>query len=96
MLSGLAVAGVLIKFGGVFSSIDTDTTKTLTTSDAYYDDGVWTDTLTNINAAEIGGVKSGGAGGQSMQIEDCWLMVDYLVAAILGNSTRLAMMGIGM
>ena len=54
-----------------------DTTKILTTSDKYYDDGIWIATLDQLNSAEIGGVKSGRAGGQTMTIEDCWLMVDY-------------------
>lgn len=42
------------------NATDTDTAKALTTSDAYYDDGIWTDTLANLQAAEIGAVRGSG------------------------------------
>lgn len=57
---------------------DTDTAKSVTTSDAYYDDGVWTDTLGNLNSAEIGVLH--GADVNLLTIEDVWLMVDYGLA----------------
>ena len=59
---------------------DTLTTISTGNSDGYFEDTFFTDTLTNLDAAEIGGKKSGGAGASSMTIEDCWLMVDYTPA----------------
>lgn len=53
---------------------DTDTAKTLTTTDAYYDDGIWTDTLANLNSAEIGMLH--GADANLLTVEDAWLIVD--------------------
>lgn len=55
---------------------DTDSTKTLTDTDAFYKDGPWTDTIANLDAAEIGGFRDSG-GDQNMQIEDAYLTVDY-------------------
>lgn len=37
----------------------------------------WRATLPELNAAEIGGVKSGGAGGSGLGIEDAWLICEY-------------------
>lgn len=58
------------------SASNTDTAKTLTASDACYNDGIWTATRTALQSAEIGGVRGTGT-GKHVQIEDCWLMVDY-------------------
>lgn len=55
---------------------NTDTAKVLTASDAYYNDGIWTASRADLQAAEIGGVRGTGT-GKHMQIEDCWLFVDY-------------------
>ena len=62
------------------NGVDTLTTISTGNSDGYFEDTFFTDTLTNLDAAEIGGKKSGGAGASSMTIEDCWLMVDYTPA----------------
>lgn len=40
--------------------VDTDTLLNLSATDTYYDDCCWTDTLTNINGAEIGAVQNSG------------------------------------
>lgn len=63
-----------------YASTDYRTTLTLTTSAAYYVFGHSNGTLslTNVNASEVGGYKSGGAGGQSMTINDAWVMVAYI------------------
>jgi hypothetical protein len=37
----------------------------------------WRDTLANLNGAEIGAVKSGGAGGNAMRVADAWLACEY-------------------
>lgn len=39
---------------------NTDTAKALTGSDVGYDDGIWTDTIANLQTAEIGGVRGSG------------------------------------
>jgi len=57
---------------------DTDTTVTLSTADGYFEAPIFTTTFANLNLTQIGGEKSGSAAGQSMTIEDNWLMVDYL------------------
>jgi hypothetical protein len=66
---------------------NTDTTKTLTTSDAYYEDGIWSTTTALIDSVEIGWVKSGGTGGMTLTVEDCWLMVDYNPAPLVFDGT---------
>lgn len=43
----------------------------------FFKETPWTDTLTNINAMELGGEKSGGAGGSVMQIDDIYVFVDF-------------------
>lgn len=55
---------------------DTDTSVSLTTSDKYFDDGIWTASVANLNAAEIGVVHSTTTDAE--QVEDMWLMCDYL------------------
>jgi len=61
-----------------YSAADHDTTKTMTTSDAYYETAVVTGlSLATLDAAEIGGVRSGTTSGAQMQIEDIWMFVDY-------------------
>lgn len=56
---------------------DTDTVKAITTADAYYDDGIWTPTFTNLTAGttEIGAVDTVAAVTDT--VEDMWLIVDY-------------------
>src|SRR5439155_743347 len=66
------------RLGGV----DTDTTLTgLGTAARPLSEGLlggfWTSTLANLDAAEIGAVKSGGAGGATLQANDLWLMCEY-------------------
>jgi hypothetical protein len=53
---------------------DTDTAKTLTTSDAYYTDGIWTAPVAQINSMEIGAVH--GSGVNLATVEDMWVMCD--------------------
>ena len=69
--TALASAGTIRRrIGGV----DTDTAISLTTSDKYFDDGIWTTTTANLDTAEIGAV----AGTVNLDtVEDCWLIVDY-------------------
>jgi len=58
---------------------DTDTSKTLTTSDAYYDDGIWTTTTANLNTAEVGAVH--GSGVNLATVEDAWILCDFTASA---------------
>lgn len=58
--------------------VDTDTTVALTTADAYYQSGFFTDTPTNLDAYEIGVVQ--GQSGVVQTVEDMWLMVEYVPA----------------
>jgi hypothetical protein len=37
----------------------------------------WTSTLATLNGAEVGAVKSGGAGGSQMRVNDVWLACEY-------------------
>jgi hypothetical protein len=39
--------------------------------------GFWVDTLANLNGAQIGARKSGGAGGARMVVNDAWLSCEY-------------------
>ncbi len=57
-------------------------TVTLSTSDAYY--GSFTQdqlggggSLSQLNVGQVGAQKTGGAGGQTMTINDLWVMADY-------------------
>lgn len=59
------------RIGGV----DTDTAKTITTSDAYYEDAVFTATLDNLNTAEIGMLH--GANVNLLTAEDLWIMLYF-------------------
>src|SRR5207302_1931935 len=66
------------------AGVDTDTTLTgLGTAARPLSEGLlggfWTSTLANLDAAEIGAVKSGGggAGGATLQANDLWLMCEY-------------------
>lgn len=60
---------------------DTDTSKTFTTSDAYYETAPFTDTLTNLNASEIGAGHGGVAATHT--VRDVWMMVEYAGAYTL-------------
>lgn len=78
------------------NGVDTDTLMTTLVTDAYFETAIFTETFANLNLVEIGGEKSGGAGGRSLTIEDCWLMVDYLAAAVAGVARRLfPLLGVG-
>lgn len=58
------------------NGVDTDTAITTTTSDTFFQEStIWTDTLTNLNSMEIGGLR--GSGGRDFVIEDCWVFVAY-------------------
>ena len=37
----------------------------------------WTAPLDVLAASEIGAVRSGGAGGSGMRVDDAWLMCEY-------------------
>jgi len=39
--------------------------------------GFWTASVDELSAAEIGAVKSGGAGGTTLRIPDAWLSCEY-------------------
>lgn len=67
---------------------DTDTVVALTTSDAYYDDGIWTPTVTNLTAGttEIGAKDT--VGVTTDTVEDMWLMVDYTALATMPLPAR--------
>jgi hypothetical protein len=69
------------KFGSN-AAVDTAIAPALGTSDAFVR-GVMQSSVAyaDLNAAEVGGEKSGGAAGQSMTIEDIWLMAAYVAAA---------------
>lgn len=69
--AGAGAANIRRRVGGV----DTDTSITFTTSDAYYQTAFFTDTVANLNAYEIGGGH--GAVAATHTIRDAWLMVDY-------------------
>lgn len=57
------------------NSTDTDTAINTTTSDAYYDDGIWTTTVANLDLLEAGAVSQ--SGSLTTTVEDVWAMVDY-------------------
>jgi hypothetical protein len=62
--------------------VDADTTLGgLTTDNVPRSDGFaggfWRATLDELNGAEIGAVKSGGAGGTGLRVSDAWLMCEY-------------------
>ena len=81
MKSGTASAPVSIRRR--LNGADTDTSKTLTTSDAYYDDGIWTiggDKLAAAAVPEIGMVH--GSGSATDTVYDMWLMCDYLAVTV--------------
>jgi len=67
---------------------NTDTVVSVTTSDAYYDDGIWTPTVTNLTAGttEIGANDT--VAVVTDTVEDMWLMVDYVPLATLPLPVR--------
>lgn len=69
-------AGSAAKIRRRFNSSNTDTSITLTTSDAYYETSVFTDNLTNILTSEVGVVH--GSTSALQTVEDAWLMISYL------------------
>lgn len=80
MIAKTAVAGNISlrrRVGGT----DTDVTVALTTSDAYYDSGIFTDTAANLDAYEIG-VKNALV-ATTETVEDMWMIVDYTAAVIV-------------
>jgi hypothetical protein len=60
--------------------VDTDTPIAATTSDKYFDDGIWTTTTDNLDSLEAGVVH--GVDVNLTTVEDIWVMVDYTPAAI--------------
>jgi hypothetical protein len=56
---------------------DTDVAKVLTTADVYYEGGIFTASLANLNSAEIGATRGTSAATRTDTVEDVWLMVDY-------------------
>lgn len=71
--SGGAAGAIRYRTGGA----DTDTAQTLTTSSAYYETAIFSDTLANLNASEVGWAKSSSAGAALHVVDSAWLMVDY-------------------
>ena len=76
------------------NSVDTDLAKVLTTGDVYYEGAIFTDTLTNLNASEIGAVRGTSAATKTDTVEDVWMFVDY-TAAPAAFTGGLALMGVG-
>jgi hypothetical protein len=75
--SGGAGGNVRRRFGGV----NTDSAVTLATTDALYASAIFTDTLTNINASEIGWNKSASAAAATQTVEDMWMQVSTTFVA---------------
>lgn len=57
---------------------DTDTATVPTTADKYFDDGIWTTSVANLDLLEAGYVKSGDV--NLTTVEDVWVIVDYTPA----------------
>lgn len=57
---------------------DTDTAIVATAADKYFDDGIWTTTVANLDLLEAGVVKA--ADANLTTVEDVWVMVDYTKA----------------
>jgi hypothetical protein len=55
---------------------DTDTVRTLTRNEAYYDSGIFTASLSQLHGMEVGVVRGPG-GTANLQVAVVWLMVDY-------------------
>lgn len=70
-----AAAGSAASIRRRLGGSNTDTSITLTTSDAYYETGIFTDNITNLNAAEIGALH--GNTSLLQTVEDAWILVDY-------------------
>lgn len=66
-----------IKIRRRLSGADTDTTMTITTADAYYDDAVWTTTPVVLRGAtmEIGVVQNQNTVAET--VEDMWMQCDF-------------------
>lgn len=62
-----------------FAGVDSDTSKSLTTSDVYYETAVFTDTFANLNTSEMGVLH--GPNANSHTVEDVWMMADFTAAA---------------
>ena len=60
VISAKAAAGSQLYIRRRLGGVDTDTLVNLSGSDVYYADALWTDTFTNLNAAEIGAVQNSG------------------------------------
>lgn len=75
------------------NTTDTDTAVTLTATEAYYQTALFTGI--DLNLAQIGGEKSGGAGGRSMSINEAWIMIHYTPAAAASATNFLALLGVG-
>jgi hypothetical protein len=77
-------AGAAFNLRRRMSGLETDTAKTLTTNDAYYETSPFTSTPTTINNAQVGGLHSNN--NSALQtIEDVWLMVDYTPAVVTAS-----------
>jgi hypothetical protein len=82
-LVGKVSAGASKTYQVLYRSNGSDTLRSiaLITTDGATGGSIFTDTLSNINASELGAKRSGTAGGAELQVEDMWLMIDYLAAA---------------
>lgn len=80
-LVGKAASGSASSIRYRAGGADTDTAITLTTSDAYFETAVFSDTLSNIATSQVGAVQ--GANTVSQTVEDAWLMVSYTPTALL-------------
>jgi len=72
----------------------TNTAITATTSDAYFDDGIWTTASSNLDLLEAGVTKA--ADGNLTTVEDVWVIVDYSPATPYTNDPRLYSYGRGL
>lgn len=57
------------------AAANTDTSFSATTSDKYFDDGIWTTTTANLDTLEAGCVHASGT--ILTTVEDVWVIVDY-------------------
>lgn len=68
------------------SAADTDQAVTLTTSDAFVQGAIFSETWANLIAMEIGAVKAVSYQSRTQTVEDVWLMVDYTPGS--GRTTK--------
>jgi hypothetical protein len=73
----------------LFDGVATDTQVTLTTSDAYYETPVFTDSLGDLNASEVGWNKEVSATAGTQTVEDMWVMAEYTPGVTAGVGAQI-------